>query len=129
VADTFAILALRRKCAHLAGLIAAAQKVLSRQRQTLATLDAVIRLFESASNPELIAPIRPCAGRWALGAAYISAEASYRACVCPRCGRRESPSQRGPLLNTPWPQRGWMWTRAFAPGSRRTCAKPWRGWG
>jgi hypothetical protein len=61
--NTFAIIALRRKRAHLAGEIDKAQKALHRQRETLATLDAVIRLFEPTSNPELIAPIRPCSAR------------------------------------------------------------------
>jgi len=61
--DTFAIHALHRKRAHLAGEIDAAQRALMRQRDTLATLDAVIRLFEPTSNPELIASIRPVSRR------------------------------------------------------------------
>jgi hypothetical protein len=47
----------------LAGEILAAQTALGKKRDTLATLDAVIRMFEPASNPELIAPIRPARGR------------------------------------------------------------------
>jgi hypothetical protein len=61
--DTFAIFALRRKRAHLAGEINAAQRAIMRQRDTLATLDAVIRLFEPAGNPELIPAIRPVSRR------------------------------------------------------------------
>ncbi len=61
--DTFAILALHRKRAHLAGEIDAAQRAIMKQRDTLATLDAVIRLFEPASNPELIPAIRPVSRR------------------------------------------------------------------
>ena len=61
--DTFAIYALRRKRAHLAGEIEAAQRSIMRQRDVLATLDAVIRLFEPASNPELIPAIRPVSRR------------------------------------------------------------------
>jgi len=38
--DTFAIYALHRKRAHLAGEIDAAQRAIMRQRDTLATLDA-----------------------------------------------------------------------------------------
>lgn len=57
--DQIAIYALRRKRAHLAGEIEQAQRAIQKQRATLATLDAVIRLFEPVSNPELIAPIRP----------------------------------------------------------------------
>jgi hypothetical protein len=59
MADTFVISGLRRKRAHLAGEIDAAQRTLAKQREALATLDAVIRLFEPASNPELIPAIRP----------------------------------------------------------------------
>jgi hypothetical protein len=61
--DTFAIMALRRKRAHLAGEIEKAQRALARNRDTLATLDAVTRLFEPASNPDLIPSIRPCSAR------------------------------------------------------------------
>jgi hypothetical protein len=61
--DTFAILALRRKRAHLAGEIDAAQRDIMRQRDVLTTLDAVIRLVEPASSPELIAAIRPVSRR------------------------------------------------------------------
>jgi hypothetical protein len=61
--DSFAIYALRRKRARLAGEIGAAQTALNRQRDQLATLDAVIRMFEPDTNPELIAAIRPCSAR------------------------------------------------------------------
>jgi hypothetical protein len=57
--DTFAILALRRKRAHLAGEIEAAERRIVPLRATLAQLDAVIRLFEPNGNPELIPSIRP----------------------------------------------------------------------
>ena len=57
--NTYAIMALRRKRAYLAGEIEAAERTTSKQRETLATLDATIRLFEPTSNPELIAAIRP----------------------------------------------------------------------
>jgi hypothetical protein len=57
--DTFAILALRRKRARLAGEIEAAECRLVGLRLSLAQIDAVIRIFEPASNPELIAAIRP----------------------------------------------------------------------
>lgn len=63
MADTYAIHALRRKRAHLAGEIEAAQRAIGKQRATLATLDAVIRMFEPASNPELIPSIRPVSAR------------------------------------------------------------------
>jgi hypothetical protein len=57
--DTFAILALRRKRAHLAGEIEAAERRIAPLRATLVQLDAVIRLFDATSNPELIPAIRP----------------------------------------------------------------------
>jgi hypothetical protein len=63
MADTFVISGLRRRRAHLAGQVEAAQRALSKQRESLATLDAVIRLFEPQSNPELIAAIRPTSRR------------------------------------------------------------------
>jgi len=63
MADTFAIYALRRKRARLAGEILAAQNAVARQREKLATLDAVIRMFEPESNPDLIAAIRPVGRR------------------------------------------------------------------
>jgi hypothetical protein len=57
--DTFAILALRRKRAHIAGEREAAERRIVPLRATLAQLDAVIRLFEPAGNPEMIPSIRP----------------------------------------------------------------------
>ncbi len=63
MADTYAIIALRRKRAHLAGEIEAAQRKIERQRETLATLDAVIKMFQPDTNPEMIAAIRPCSAR------------------------------------------------------------------
>jgi hypothetical protein len=61
--DSFAIHALRRKRARLAGEIDAAQRAIARQREALATLDAVIRMFEPTSNPDMIASIRPVGRR------------------------------------------------------------------
>jgi hypothetical protein len=63
MADTFAIYSLRRKRAHLAGEIEQAMRLVAKKRETLATLDAVIRLFEPESNPDLIAAIRPVSAR------------------------------------------------------------------
>lgn len=60
--DTFVIMGLRRKRARLAGEVEAAERKLAKQREALAQVDAVIRLFEPHSNPELIPSIRP-AGR------------------------------------------------------------------
>jgi hypothetical protein len=63
MADTFVISGLHRKRAHLAGEVEKAQRALDRQKATLATLDAVIRLFEPDGNPELIPAIRPVSRR------------------------------------------------------------------
>ena len=41
--DTYAILALRRKRAYLAGEIAKAERVIAKQRETLASLDTTWR--------------------------------------------------------------------------------------
>jgi hypothetical protein len=57
--NTFVIAGLRRKRARLAGEIAAAQGALNKQRHALATLDAVLNMFEPDSDPELIPSIRP----------------------------------------------------------------------
>jgi hypothetical protein len=59
MADTHAIYSLRWKRAHMAGEIEAAQRAIAKQRVTLATLHAVIRMFEPTTNPELIPAIRP----------------------------------------------------------------------
>jgi len=61
--DSFAIFALRCNRIRPAGEIPAAQTALGKKRDTLATLDAVIRMFETTGNTELIAPIRPARGR------------------------------------------------------------------
>jgi hypothetical protein len=63
MADTFVISGLRRKRAHLAGEVEAAQRALNKKRAVLAALDAAIRLFEPTSNPELIPTIRPTSRR------------------------------------------------------------------
>jgi len=57
--DTFLIMGLHRKRARLAGDIRAAERRLAKQREALAQVDAVIRLFQPQSDPELIPPIRP----------------------------------------------------------------------
>ena len=57
--DTFVIMGLHRKRARLAGEIEAAEGSLAKQREALAQVDAVIRLFDARSNPELIPAIRP----------------------------------------------------------------------
>ncbi len=49
--DTYAILALRRKRAYLAGEIAKAERLIAQQRDTLAALDATIQLCEPTTNP------------------------------------------------------------------------------
>lgn len=61
--NTYAILALRRKRAHLAGEIEAAERAVAAQRASLANLDAVIRLFEPGTDPDLIPSIRPVSRR------------------------------------------------------------------
>lgn len=57
--DTFAILALRRKRARIAGEIDQAERRIEPLRAALAHRDAVLRLFDATSNPELIPAIRP----------------------------------------------------------------------
>jgi hypothetical protein len=57
--DTFAILGLRRKRARIAGEIAQAERRIEPLREALAHLDAVLRIFDATSNPELIPAIRP----------------------------------------------------------------------
>ncbi len=57
--DTYTILALRRKRAYLAGEIGKAGRLIAKQRETLAALDATIHLFEPTTKPELIPAIRP----------------------------------------------------------------------
>lgn len=57
--DTYAILALRRKRAYLAGEIAQAERQLADKYRALKNLDATIQLFQPTTNPELIPAIRP----------------------------------------------------------------------
>jgi hypothetical protein len=57
--DTFTIMGLRRKRAHMAGEIEAAQSALNKRRRELATLDAVLNMFAPDTDPELIPSIRP----------------------------------------------------------------------
>jgi hypothetical protein len=51
--------ALRRKRARLAGEIGQAERALATQREKLATLDSVIRMFEPECRPDMIPSIRP----------------------------------------------------------------------
>ena len=60
---TFVISGLRRKRAHLAGEIEAEERHQAERREALAALDAVLRMFEPQSNPDMIASIRPCTRR------------------------------------------------------------------
>jgi hypothetical protein len=57
--DTFAISALRRKRARMAGEIIQAQEIVARRTKELLAIDAVIRLFTPDTDPDMIAPIRP----------------------------------------------------------------------
>ena len=57
--DTFAILALRRKRARVAGEIDQAERRIDPLRAALSHLDAVLRLFDAVRDPELIPAIRP----------------------------------------------------------------------
>ena len=57
--DTFVIMGLHRKRSRLAGEIAQAERRLAPLREALAQVDAVLRLFEPAGNPEMIPAIRP----------------------------------------------------------------------
>lgn len=57
--DTFVIMGLHRKRPRLAGEIAAIERKLAVQRESLAQVNAVIRLFEPTGNPELIPAVRP----------------------------------------------------------------------
>src|SRR5579862_7208960 len=58
---TYAISALRHKRARLAGEIEAAERAIAKQRATLATVDATLRLFHPDADPEHITAIRPIA--------------------------------------------------------------------
>ena len=57
--DTFAISALRRKRARIAGEIIQAQEVVARRTKELLAIDAVIRLFSPDCDPDMIPPIKP----------------------------------------------------------------------
>lgn len=57
--DTFAISALIRKRARIAGEIEAAQHVVTQRKEQLAQIDAVIGMFKPDCNPDMIPPIRP----------------------------------------------------------------------
>lgn len=57
--NTHAIFAIRRKRAHLAGEIEAAERRIAQQRASLANLDAALLLFDSEAAPTLIPSVRP----------------------------------------------------------------------
>jgi hypothetical protein len=57
----YAIAALRHKRARLAGEIEQAERAIAKQRETLATLDATLRLFHPDADPAHITAIRPIA--------------------------------------------------------------------
>lgn len=61
--DTFLIMGLHRKRARIAGEIEAAERRLAPKREALAQVDALIRLFDPQTNPELIPAIRPASRR------------------------------------------------------------------
>ncbi len=56
---TFALSALRRKRAYLAGEIEAVERQIAAKRGALAQLDATILLFNPAADPDLIGSFRP----------------------------------------------------------------------
>ena len=59
----YAVILLREKRARLAGHMEKAERVLAANKRDLANLDAVIRLFEPETNPDLIPAIRPISRR------------------------------------------------------------------
>jgi predicted RNase H-like nuclease (RuvC/YqgF family) len=56
---SYAMHALRRRRARLAGEIEKAERAIEPLRERLATIDAAIRIFEPDCNPEMIPAIRP----------------------------------------------------------------------
>ncbi|HUB14425.1 MAG TPA: hypothetical protein VMB34_20915 [Acetobacteraceae bacterium] len=56
---TYAMHALRRKRAKLAGEIKSAEMAIAKKREALATLDSVICMFEPECRPDMIPAIRP----------------------------------------------------------------------
>jgi hypothetical protein len=56
---SYALHALHDKRARIAGEIEAAERTLAKKREALATLDAVIRMFEPECRPDMIPSIRP----------------------------------------------------------------------
>jgi hypothetical protein len=59
MADSYAMYALRKKRARIAGEIEHAERALAKQREKLATLDSVILMFSPDCHPDMIPPIRP----------------------------------------------------------------------
>ncbi len=55
---TYAIAALRKRRAYLAGEIERAEEALAKQREALAALDATLRLFHPDADPEAIVAVR-----------------------------------------------------------------------
>ena len=56
---TYAISALRDKRARLSGEIEAAERGIAKNRESLAAIDATLRLFHPAADPSYITPIWP----------------------------------------------------------------------
>ena len=59
MATSHVLSALYKKRARMAGQIEAAEGVVAKQREELATLDAVIRMFEPECRPDMIPSVRP----------------------------------------------------------------------
>jgi hypothetical protein len=68
---------LKNKRARMAGEIEAEERRQAKRREALETLDAVIRMFEPQSNPELIAPIRP----YSVSNLYFKRGEQMRLCI------------------------------------------------
>ncbi len=104
--DTFAVSALTRKRARIAGDIEQAEAALAAKRETLANLDAVIRLFPPGANPELIPSVRAPTRR----GLFFKYGEQTRLCfdalreagkpASTRYGRRASPLRRARLRGT-----------------------------
>jgi hypothetical protein len=86
--NSYAVSALRRKRAHIAGEIEAAERALARQRAALANLDAALLLFDTERDPTLIGAVRPTKR-----GSYFRHSEQMRLCLA---ALREAP---GPLSN------------------------------
>lgn len=56
---SYALSALYKKRARMAGEIEATERILVKKREALATLDTVIRMFEPECHPDMIPSVRP----------------------------------------------------------------------